>query len=196
MIGDEGADVCHCCDEQARYDRSCHVSTWSSGQVALVDLPKPDERLEILRTITKKTPLSDAVDLQAIAYDSKLEGFSGADLARLSAKQPYWLFARRSSSTTPSLHHRRKSRCKRRRRPGKGEETKRSKSSSCSRTLLPHCPRSSLPCRLSSDASICRCDKSCKVRYRSTVGLVRAARQTSTFRTGEWWRRWRASAAA
>ncbi|TKY89196.1 hypothetical protein EX895_001727 [Sporisorium graminicola] len=48
-----------------------------------VDLPKPDERLEILRTITGKTPLSDEVDLQSIAHDAKLEGFSGADLAAL-----------------------------------------------------------------------------------------------------------------
>lgn len=48
-----------------------------------VDLPKPDERLEILKTITSKTPLSDEVDLQIIAHDEKLEGFSGADLAAL-----------------------------------------------------------------------------------------------------------------
>ncbi|SJX61383.1 related to RIX7-AAA-type ATPase required for biogenesis and nuclear export of 60S ribosomal subunits [Sporisorium reilianum f. sp. reilianum] len=48
-----------------------------------VDLPKPDERLEILKTITSKTPLSDDVDLQTIAHDDKLEGFSGADLAAL-----------------------------------------------------------------------------------------------------------------
>lgn len=48
-----------------------------------VDLPKPDERLEILKTITSKTPLSNEVDLQSIAYDAKLEGFSGADLAAL-----------------------------------------------------------------------------------------------------------------
>uniref|UniRef100_V5ET01 AAA+ ATPase domain-containing protein n=1 Tax=Kalmanozyma brasiliensis (strain GHG001) TaxID=1365824 RepID=V5ET01_KALBG len=48
-----------------------------------VDLPKPDERLEILRTITSKTPLSGEVDLQTIAYDARLEGFSGADLAAL-----------------------------------------------------------------------------------------------------------------
>ncbi|GAC96949.1 hypothetical protein PHSY_004533 [Pseudozyma hubeiensis SY62] len=48
-----------------------------------VDLPKPDERLEILKTITSKTPLSDEVDLQTIAYDDKLTGFSGADLAAL-----------------------------------------------------------------------------------------------------------------
>lgn len=48
-----------------------------------VDLPKPDERLEILKTITAKTPLSNTVDLQSIAYNDKLEGFSGADLAAL-----------------------------------------------------------------------------------------------------------------
>lgn len=48
-----------------------------------VDLPKPDERYEILKTITSKTPLSDEVNLQTIACDDKLEGFSGADLAAL-----------------------------------------------------------------------------------------------------------------
>lgn len=75
-----------------------------------VDLPSPDERLEILRTLTKKTPLAthadannpphngdmssstvavdtvmkqDIVDLSALAFDARMEGFSGADLAAL-----------------------------------------------------------------------------------------------------------------
>ncbi|KAK0560507.1 Ribosome biogenesis ATPase rix7 [Tilletia horrida] len=68
-----------------------------------VDLPTPPERLEILKTLTKKSPLRRAspnsavhgqseseqqqqqgtVDLQAIAMDPRAEGYSGADLAAL-----------------------------------------------------------------------------------------------------------------
>ncbi|KAG0129601.1 P-loop containing nucleoside triphosphate hydrolase protein [Tuber indicum] len=39
--------------------------------------------LEILKTITKKTPLSNNVDLRAIAEHSRCKNFSGADLAAL-----------------------------------------------------------------------------------------------------------------
>ncbi len=56
-----------------------------------VDLPKPEERWEILKTLTKKSPLlqqdagerARAVDLQAVAMDARADGFSGADLAAL-----------------------------------------------------------------------------------------------------------------
>ncbi|CAG8609439.1 5962_t:CDS:2, partial [Ambispora gerdemannii] len=48
-----------------------------------VELPTPAERHEILKTLTKKTPLSLDVDLKNIAEDSRCEGFSGADLASL-----------------------------------------------------------------------------------------------------------------
>ena len=58
-----------------------------------VDLPNASERLEILRTLVKKSPLltqaqapEDAgkvVDLQSISSDSRAEGYSGADLAAL-----------------------------------------------------------------------------------------------------------------
>ncbi|CAO1625697.1 unnamed protein product [Parajaminaea phylloscopi] len=52
-----------------------------------VDLPSSDERLEILKTLTKKMPLvdagSDAVQLEAVAKDPRADGFSGADLANL-----------------------------------------------------------------------------------------------------------------
>ncbi|WFD07499.1 Ribosome biogenesis ATPase rix7 [Malassezia vespertilionis] len=59
-----------------------------------VDLPSASERLDILQTITKKTPLAiepdptacgnrSAVDLAAIAEDCRADGFSGADLAAL-----------------------------------------------------------------------------------------------------------------
>ncbi|KAJ3219934.1 hypothetical protein HDU67_008463 [Dinochytrium kinnereticum] len=47
-----------------------------------VDLPSGQERLEILKTITRSTPLSN-VDLSRVALDPRCEGFSGADLAAL-----------------------------------------------------------------------------------------------------------------
>ncbi|KAJ2599287.1 Ribosome biogenesis ATPase rix7 [Coemansia sp. RSA 1721] len=48
-----------------------------------VELPTVAERAEILRTLTKKTPLASDVDLAAVAADKRCEGFSGADLAGL-----------------------------------------------------------------------------------------------------------------
>ncbi|KAJ3109829.1 hypothetical protein HDU97_000059 [Phlyctochytrium planicorne] len=47
-----------------------------------VDLPSAGERFEILKTITRSTPLAN-VDLKAVAEDPRCEGFSGADLAAL-----------------------------------------------------------------------------------------------------------------
>ena len=53
-----------------------------------VDLPSPSERLDILLALTKSTPLAgpgdpNAVDLAALAHDSRANGYSGADLAAL-----------------------------------------------------------------------------------------------------------------
>ncbi|KAJ2765764.1 Ribosome biogenesis ATPase rix7 [Coemansia nantahalensis] len=48
-----------------------------------VELPTPGERADILRTLAKRTPLADDVDLAAVAADSRCDGFSGADLAGL-----------------------------------------------------------------------------------------------------------------
>ncbi|WFC93399.1 Ribosome biogenesis ATPase rix7 [Malassezia brasiliensis] len=57
-----------------------------------VDLPTAAERLDILRTLTKKTPLAVVPDehtghapvqLDVIAHDVRAEGYSGADLAAL-----------------------------------------------------------------------------------------------------------------
>ncbi|KAJ3415023.1 hypothetical protein HDV05_005668 [Chytridiales sp. JEL 0842] len=48
-----------------------------------VDLPTPLERAEILKTLTKKTPLRADVDLHAIGTSDNCDGFSGADLAAL-----------------------------------------------------------------------------------------------------------------
>lgn len=52
-------------------------------QLLLVPLPTPDDRLDILQTITRKTPLAEDVDLRAIAMDPRCERFSGADLSNL-----------------------------------------------------------------------------------------------------------------
>lgn len=48
-----------------------------------VDLPNAEERFEILKTISKKTPLGSDVDLKLIAEEKKADGYSGADLAAL-----------------------------------------------------------------------------------------------------------------
>ncbi|KAL4399760.1 Ribosome biogenesis ATPase Rix7 [Malassezia pachydermatis] len=57
-----------------------------------VDLPTSDERLDILRTLTKVSPLATedeadgerhAVQLDQIAHDHRADGYSGADLAAL-----------------------------------------------------------------------------------------------------------------
>ncbi|KAJ3027034.1 UNVERIFIED_CONTAM: hypothetical protein HDU68_004612 [Siphonaria sp. JEL0065] len=48
-----------------------------------VDLPNAEERFEILKTITRKTPIAKSVNLRTVARDTRAEGFSGADLAAL-----------------------------------------------------------------------------------------------------------------
>nr|CAG8609416.1 13386_t:CDS:10 [Entrophospora candida] len=48
-----------------------------------VELPTSSERYEILKTLTKKTPLDDDVSLLEIANDARCNNFSGADLASL-----------------------------------------------------------------------------------------------------------------
>jgi ribosome biogenesis ATPase len=49
-----------------------------------VDLPAADERVEIVRTLTRKVPLSAGIqnDLEALIREN-CEGFSGADIAAL-----------------------------------------------------------------------------------------------------------------
>lgn len=48
-----------------------------------VELPDPEERHEILKTVSRKAPLDEAVDLKVLAHDEKCRNFSGADLAAL-----------------------------------------------------------------------------------------------------------------
>jgi ATP-dependent 26S proteasome regulatory subunit len=40
-----------------------------------VALPTPEDRVEILTALTRKTPLSDGVDLQRIAMDERAANF-------------------------------------------------------------------------------------------------------------------------
>ena len=53
------------------------------GKLLYVDLPSCSERLEILKTLTRNTPLSSDVDLSVLASHQQIDGFSGADLAAL-----------------------------------------------------------------------------------------------------------------
>jgi ribosome biogenesis ATPase len=48
-----------------------------------VELPTPGERHDILKKLSKKTPLDPEVSLLDVANDPRCEGFSGADLASL-----------------------------------------------------------------------------------------------------------------
>ncbi|KAF9208548.1 hypothetical protein BGZ59_010591 [Podila verticillata] len=48
-----------------------------------VQLPTKEERLDILMTLSRKTPLGPDVNMQMIAFDKRCENFSGADLASL-----------------------------------------------------------------------------------------------------------------
>lgn len=48
-----------------------------------VDLPTAAERADILRTLTRKTPLADDVELGALGADPRCNCYSGADLASL-----------------------------------------------------------------------------------------------------------------
>ena len=49
----------------------------------LVPLPSASERVEILNTLSKRTPWAPSVDLSQIAIDTRCDGFSGADLGAL-----------------------------------------------------------------------------------------------------------------
>lgn len=48
-----------------------------------VPLPAKDEKLSILKTITRNLPISKDVQLKTIAYSEQCEGYSGADLSAL-----------------------------------------------------------------------------------------------------------------
>jgi ribosome biogenesis ATPase len=48
-----------------------------------VPLPTPDDRLQIMKTVTRKVPLGEDIDLDEIAKDPACQGYSGADLSAL-----------------------------------------------------------------------------------------------------------------
>ena len=48
-----------------------------------VALPTPEDRVEILTALTRKTPLSDGVDLQRIAMDERAANFRYLSLENL-----------------------------------------------------------------------------------------------------------------
>ncbi|KAH9325944.1 hypothetical protein KI387_006122, partial [Taxus chinensis] len=53
------------------------------GKLLYVPLPEAEGRVSILRTLTRKRPLSANVDLDYIGHNQSCENFSGADLAAL-----------------------------------------------------------------------------------------------------------------
>lgn len=48
-----------------------------------VPLPTKQEKISILHALLRKTPIDAGVDLTSIAFDSRTDGFSGADLGTL-----------------------------------------------------------------------------------------------------------------
>jgi ribosome biogenesis ATPase len=67
-----------------------------------VDLPNNRERFDILKTLTRKTPLSSDVDLVSIANHDFCEGMSGADLSALVRQAATNAVKLRYYSQTPS----------------------------------------------------------------------------------------------
>lgn len=58
-----------------------------------VPVPTEADRLEILKTVTRKLPLSNDVNLEEVAAHTKLQDFTGADLAHFcenAAKLAAW----------------------------------------------------------------------------------------------------------
>lgn len=49
----------------------------------LVDLPTFEEKVEIFKTLTRKTPMAPDVDLEEILRDKRTERYSGADISAL-----------------------------------------------------------------------------------------------------------------
>ncbi|KAK9451260.1 P-loop containing nucleoside triphosphate hydrolase protein [Limtongia smithiae] len=48
-----------------------------------VELPTPEERVQILKTVSKRTPVDESVVFEDIAGDARCRNFSGADIAAL-----------------------------------------------------------------------------------------------------------------
>ena len=48
-----------------------------------VPLPTNEDRLSILKTITRTLPIAEGIDMKEVAYSVQCEGYSGADLSAL-----------------------------------------------------------------------------------------------------------------
>ena len=62
------------------------ITPFHSGRLdklLYVPLPSPDDRVSILRAISKKVKLAEDVDLQEVGHSPRAEGYSGADCAAL-----------------------------------------------------------------------------------------------------------------
>ena len=56
------------------------------GKVLYVGFPSPDDRCEILKTLTRNgtnPPVESDVDFYSLSHDNKMEGFTGADIANV-----------------------------------------------------------------------------------------------------------------
>ena len=62
-----------------KIQRQIAAGVWSSSN----SLPSKDDRFNILKTICRKVPIGQDVDLVKVAYDQHCEGYSGADLSAL-----------------------------------------------------------------------------------------------------------------
>ncbi|KAK8807299.1 hypothetical protein WA158_004058 [Blastocystis sp. Blastoise] len=73
-------------------------------KLLLVPLPSSQDRISILRTLLKRTPLDKDINIETIATDKRCDGFTGADLSNLVREAT--LFALRpallSGATAPS----------------------------------------------------------------------------------------------
>lgn len=50
-------------------------------KLLFVPLPSKEDRLAILKALVRKSPLEKDVNLQKIAFNERLDGFSGADMS-------------------------------------------------------------------------------------------------------------------
>jgi ribosome biogenesis ATPase len=80
---------------QPRIDQVCHYYLHEDmidpamlrpgrlDKALYVDFPSGPERVEILKTLTRASPLDASIDLSVIGNMEECDGFSGADLASL-----------------------------------------------------------------------------------------------------------------
>ncbi len=62
---------------------ACRNRYWRVFILSQVPLPNPDERVAILAKHVRNMPLAADIDISRIGRDSRMQGFSGADVAGL-----------------------------------------------------------------------------------------------------------------